>query len=422
MRLSQLFTKTSKNVPADEQAKNAQLLIKAGFVHKEMAGVYSYLPLGLKVLSNIESIIRQEMDAIGGQEMRMPALQIKERYELSGRWDDKVVDNWFKTRLANGTEVGLGFSHEENLVPIVKNFVTSYKDLLVAPYQIQTKFRNELRSKSGLMRGREFVMKDMYSFAISEEQHQEFYAKAQAAYGRVYERLGLGDRTFMTFASGGSFSKYSHEFQTLSEAGEDVIYLNRDKKLAVNKEVLTDEILEELGLKREELEEVKAIEVGNIFSLATKFSAPFELQVPDENGRLVTLIMGCYGIGVSRVMGTIAELLSDDRGLVWPENIAPAKLYIARLGDGQDVTADADRLYESLTASGVDVLYDDRDARPGEKFADADLLGIPHRVIISDKTHAAGTYEYKARTGEQSENISLEELLARVGVQAGNLI
>lgn len=422
MRLSQLFTKTSKNVPADEQAKNAQLLIKAGFVHKEMAGVYSYLPLGLKVLSNIESIIRQEMDAIGGQEMRMPALQIKERYELSGRWDDKVVDNWFKTRLANGTEVGLGFSHEENLVPIVKNFVTSYKDLLVAPYQIQTKFRNELRSKSGLMRGREFVMKDMYSFAISEEQHQEFYAKAQAAYGRVYERLGLGDRTFMTFASGGSFSKYSHEFQTLSEAGEDVIYLNRDKKLAVNKEVLTDEILAELGLKREELEEVKAIEVGNIFSLSTKFSAPFELQVPDENGQLVTLIMGCYGIGVSRVMGTIAELLSDDRGLVWPENIAPAKLYIARLGDGQDVTADADRLYESLTASGVDVLYDDRDARPGEKFADADLLGIPHRVIISDKTHAAGTYEYKARTGEQSENISLEELLARVGVQAGNLI
>jgi prolyl-tRNA synthetase len=416
--MSQLFTKTSKTVPADEQAKNAQLLIKAGYVSKDMAGVYTYLPLGLRVLTNIENIVREEMNSIGGQEVRMPALQVKERYELSGRWDDKVVDNWFKTRLANDAEVGLGFSHEENLTPIVKNFVTSYKDLPIAPYQIQTKFRNELRSKSGLMRGREFLMKDMYSFSISQEQHDGFYAIAQEAYKRVYERLGLGGRTFMTFASGGSFSKYSHEFQTLSEAGEDTIYLSRDKNLAVNKEVLTAEVLAELGLKREELEEVKAIEVGNIFSLGTKFSAPFELEVPDENGNRVTLIMGCYGIGISRLVGTIAELLSDDKGLVWPENVAPAKVYIARLGDSADVTKDADELYERLTAGGAEVLYDDRDARPGEKFADADLLGIPHRVVISDKTHTAQTYEYKARTSEQSENISLEELLKRVGARA----
>jgi prolyl-tRNA synthetase len=418
MRLSQLFTKTSKNAPADETAKNAQLLIRAGFVHKEMAGVYTFLPLGLKVLNNIAKIVREEMDAIGGQELIMPALQIKERYELSGRWSDEVVDNWFKTKLANGSDIGLGFSHEENLVPIVKNYVNSYKELPIAPYQIQTKFRNELRSKSGLMRGREFVMKDMYSFAVSEHQHDEFYAKAQMAYKKIYDRLGIGDRTFMTFASGGSFSKYSHEFQTLSEAGEDTIYLSRDKKIAVNKEVLTDEVLDELQLKRDELEEARAIEVGNIFNLGTKFSQPFDLTVTDEKGARVTLIMGCYGIGVSRVMGTIAELLSDDKGLVWPENIAPAKVYLARLGTNPETVKQADELYKRLTEVQVEVLYDDRDQRPGEKFADADLLGIPYRVVISDKTADSGNYELKSRSEDTAQQVSADELMKTLGVNA----
>lgn len=408
MRLSKSFTKTSKNVPGDETAKNAQLLIQAGFVHKEMAGVYTLLPLGLKTYNKIANIIREEMNAIGGQELIMPALQLKERYELTGRWSDDVVDNWFKTTLANGTELGLGFSHEENLVPIAKNFITSYKDLPLAPYQIQTKFRNELRSKSGLMRGREFVMKDMYSFALSNEQHDAFYEQAQVAYNKVYERLGIGDRTFMTFASGGSFSKYSHEFQTLSDAGEDTIYLHRGKKIAVNKEVLTDEVLAELELDRAELEEVKAIEVGNIFSLGTKFSDPFGLKVTDEHGKEVTLIMGCYGIGVTRVMGAIAELLSDDKGLVWPKNIAPALVYIARLGDSEAATKQADELYDMLTSAGVEVLYDDRDTRPGAKFADADLLGIPYRIVVSEKTAAAGTYELKERTQAEAQLVSLE--------------
>lgn len=418
MRLSKSFTKTSKTVPADETAKNAQLLIQAGFVHKEMAGVYTLLPLGLKTYNKIANIIREEMNAIGGQELTMPALQLKERYELTGRWSDDVVDNWFKTKLANGTEVGLGFSHEENLVPIAKNFITSYKALPLAPYQIQTKFRNELRSKSGLMRGREFVMKDMYSFALSEDQHQEFYQLAQVAYNKVYERLGIGDRTFMTFASGGSFSKYSHEFQTLSDAGEDTIYLHRDKKIAVNKEVLNDEVLAELKLDRAELEEVKAIEVGNIFSLGTKFSDPFGLKVTDEHGKEVTLIMGCYGIGVTRVMGTIAELLSDEKGLVWPKNIAPALVYIARLGDGEAATKQADELYDMLTSEGVEVLYDDRDVRPGAKFADADLLGIPYRIVVSEKTAAAGTYELKERTATESELVSLEAVRKALAIKS----
>lgn len=411
MKRSQLFIKTRKDAPADETAKNAQLLIRAGFVHKEMAGVYSYLPLGLKVLNKVSSIIREEMDAIGGQEILMPALQVKERYEATNRWDDDVVDNWFKTKLVNGTEMGLGFSHEENLVPLLKNFLNSYKDVPMAAYQIQNKFRNELRSKSGLMRGREFLMKDMYSFSLNQEQHDEFYARTQAAYVRIFDRLGLGDKTFVTFASGGSFSKYSHEFQTLSEAGEDTIYLSREKNIAINKEVLNDEVLADLDLKREDLEEVKGIEVGNIFDLNTKFSDPFGLKVPDENGDLQTIVMGCYGIGVSRLVGVVAELMSDEKGLVWPENVAPAQVYLARLGDGEAVVKAADDLYAQLQDKGVEVLYDDRDARPGDKFADADLMGIPYRAVISAKTIELGKVELKKRTSDDAELITGEALL-----------
>jgi prolyl-tRNA synthetase len=414
MRLSKNFTKTTKNAPADEVAKNAQLLIKAGYVHKEMAGVYSYLPLGLRTLNKIVAIIREEMDELGGQEVLMPALQVKERYEATNRWDDKVVDNWFKTKLANGTELGLGFSHEENLTPIIKDFVRSYKDLPIAPYQIQTKFRNELRSKSGIMRGREFLMKDMYSYAVDQAQHDEFYAKAQVAYKKVYDRMGIGDRTFMTFASGGSFAQFSHEFQTLSDAGEDTIYLSREKGIAINKEVFTGEVLEQLGVKRDELEEVKGIEVGNIFTLGTKFTAPFNLTVDGENGESITPIMGCYGIGVSRVMGTIAELLSDDKGLVWPEAIAPAKVYLAVLGQNEDTRKTADELYEEVRGKGIEIIYDDRDTRPGEKFADADLLGIPYRVVVSDKLVAQEKYELKARIADEIELLSKSELLAKL--------
>lgn len=415
MRRTQLFVKTRRDAPSDETARNAQLLIKAGYVHKEMAGVYTFLPSGLRVLNNIANIVREEMDAIGGQEILMPALQIKERYETTGRWDDKVVDDWFKTKLVNGTELGLGFSHEENLSPLLKNFVNSYRDLPIAPYQIQTKFRNELRSKSGLMRGREFLMKDMYSYAISEEEHKAFYEKAKLAYRKIFDRLGIGDKTFITTASGGSFSKYSHEFQTLSEAGEDTIYLDRKKKVAINKEVFSDEVIKDLGLVREELEKVKAIEVGNIFNLGTKFSEPFGLKVVDEHGKSVNLIMGCYGIGISRAMGTIAELLSDDKGLVWPEAIAPFDVYIASLGDDQATMEAADKAYNQLTGAKVKVLYDDRpDASAGEKFADADLMGVPLRLVISQKSLREGSAELKERTSDKTQLIKLDKLVETI--------
>ena len=414
MRLSNLFTKTSKTVPADETSRNAQLLIQAGYIHKEMAGVYAYLPLGKKVLHNISQIVREEMNAIGGNEVWMTVLQPKEIWEKTGRWDDKKVDNWFKTKLANGTELGVGLTHEEPITDMLHEFASSYKDYPIYIYQIGTKFRNELRAKSGLMRGREFLMKDLYSFSRTQKEHDEFYEKAAEAYMKVYQRLGLGDITYRTYASGGIFSKFSDEFQTLSDIGEDTVYIHESKRIGVNKEVYNDEVLDHLGLKKDELVEKRAVEVGNIFPLGSKYSDDLELYYTDEKGKQQSLIMGCYGIGISRLMGLLAEHFADDKGLVWPEAVAPAKVYIARLSDGAEVIKQADVLYDRLTAAGVQVIYDDRDLRAGEKFADADLLGIPYRVVVSDKTAASGHIELKARTQENAESIDGEELLRRV--------
>jgi prolyl-tRNA synthetase len=411
MRVTQLFTKTSKTTPADETARNAQLLIQAGYVHKMMAGVYAYLPLGKRVLDNIIAIVREEMDDVGGQEVQMTALQPKELWEKTDRWDDKKVDNWFKTRLANGTELGVGLSHEEPIVDSLKPYVGSHKDLPLYVYQIQTKFRNELRAKSGLLRGREFMMKDMYSFARTEEEHLEMYEKVAASYLRIFERLGLGSSTYRTFADGGYFTdKFSDEFQTVSTIGEDTIYVDEAKRLAVNKEVYTDENLAKLGLNKEDLVEKRGVEVGNIFPLESKYSDALELFYADETGKQQSIIMGCYGIGISRLVGMIAEHFADEKGLVWPENIAPFKVYLARLGSDEAVVAAADKLCTDLEAAGVTVLYDDRDARPGEKFADADLLGMPHRVVVSAKTVEQGKIEYKKRTEATSDMVDFESL------------
>ena len=410
MRVSQLFTKTSKTAPADEVAKNAELLIRAGFIYKEMAGVYAYLPLGKRVLDKIVQIIREEMNAIGGNEISLTALQQKDVWEASGRWDDEVMDVWFKTKLASGSELGLAPTHEEPLTKLMKNYISSYKDLPVYPYQFQIKFRNELRSKSGLMRGREFWMKDLYSFSRTQEEHDAFYEKISEAYDRVYARLGLGEITYKTFASGGSFAKYSHEFQTLSPVGEDKIYVHEGKNIAINEEVYNDEVLADLGVTKDELVEHTAVEVGNIFTLGTKFSDALDLNYTDDTGVSRRVIMGSYGIGPSRVMGLIAEHFSDDKGLVWPENIAPAKVYLVRIG-GEEAVAHADALYEELSARGIEVLYDDRDERPGTKFADAELMGIPYRVTVSDRLIEAGQYELTRRNSGEMALLTRDELL-----------
>lgn len=414
MRVTQLFTKTTKNAPADEVAKNAQLLIRAGFVYKEMAGVYAYLPLGKRVLDKIIQIIREEMNSVGGNEINMTALQHSDVWKTSGRWDDKVMDVWFKTSLANGTELGLAPTHEEPLTKMMKNFIHSYKDLPVYPYQFQIKFRNELRSKSGLMRGREFWMKDLYSFSRNQQEHDAFYEEISAAYSRVFDRLGLGAITYKTFASGGSFAKFSHEYQTISPVGEDIIYVHKEKGIAINEEVYTDEVLAEIGVTKDELVQEKAVEVGNIFTLGTRFSDPLELSYTDESGIAQKVIMGSYGIGPSRLMGLIAEHFADDKGLVWPEAVAPFTVYLVSIGD---IKEQADALYLQLTNAGIQVLYDDRDDRAGAKFADAELIGIPYRVTISQRLIADETLEFTPRASGESELLTVNELLAKINVK-----
>lgn len=563
MKMSQLFTRTQKQAPADEVARNAQLLIRAGFIHKEMAGVYAYTPLGLRVLENIKQIVREEMNSIGGQEVMMTALQPRELWEKTDRWDDEKVDNWFKTKLVNGSELGVGLTHEEPIVDMLSEYIKSYKDLPLFVYQIQAKFRNELRAKSGLLRGREFVMKDMYSFARSQEEHDQLYEQAAEAYHRVYHRLGLGKDTHRVKADGGIFTeRFSDEFQTITTVGEDTLfqipgtdeYYNEEvapaqapavknndspkeleeiegkgiigvaelakfldipveqttktmlyqtddgriiaaavrggydvneiklrkivgaKKLRLadeatvkrvtgaevgyagiinlpkEVEIVVDESCAnrtnfEMGANRTHFHSMnvnwgrdlpepakyhdikvakqgdlhpesgkvydltRAVEVGNIFPLETKYTDALGVYYTDETGKQQSIIMGCYGIGVSRLIGTIAEHFSDERGLVWSDAVAPFRVYLVQIGD---VNREAQTLYDQLSAKGISVLWDDRNARPGDKFADADLMGIPHRVVVSPKTLELHQIEYKLRTSEDTEMLSAEELIKRL--------
>lgn len=408
MRQSQLFTIPRKESPKDEESTNAQLLIRAGYIHKEMAGVYAFLPLGLRVLEKVIGIIREEMNRIGGQEVSMTALQNPENWKATGRFDDAIVDNWFKTRLKNDTELGLAFTHEEPMTTMMRPFVRSYRDLPRYVYQFQTKFRNETRAKSGIMRGREFVMKDLYSFSRSQEELDSFYEEAAAAYARVFARVGIGQSTYKTFASGGVFSKYSHEYQTVCDAGEDVIYVDEERGIAVNKEVYTDEVIADLGLEKSKLVEKKSIEVGNIFKLGTKFSEPLNLTFKDEAGAAVPVVMGSYGIGPGRLMGTIVELLADEKGLVWPESVAPFRVHLLSLGADEK----AEEIYRTLTEAGIETLYDDRDARAGEKFAESDLLGIPYRVVIGRKSLETGMAEVKGRTDEEARSVPIQDIVS----------
>lgn len=411
MKQSQLFTKTKKESPADEVALNAELLIKGGFINKEMAGVYSYLPLGLRVLNKIQNIIREEMNAIGGQEVTMTALQERDTWEPTDQWSDDKVDVWFKTKLKNDTELGLAVTHEAAMTKMLKDFVQSYRDLPFYVYQFQTKFRNETRAKSGIMRCREFIMKDLYSFSKDEAEHNEFYEKSKEAYKNIFKRVGIGHLTYLTFASGGMFSKFSHEFQTITGAGEDTIYVDENKGIAINKEVYNDEVIESLGLSKETLVENRAVEVGNIFTLGTRFSDALGLKYQTETGEDKSVFMGSYGIGPGRLMGTVVEVLSDGKGIIWPANIAPFKVHVLVLGEEENIRKEADALYADLLGKGMEVLFDDRrEVSAGEKFADADLIGIPYRVVVSKRSLADGGFEIKKRTEEGGKIVTTEQL------------
>lgn len=410
MRQSALFTKTRREAPKDEEAKNAELLIRAGFVHKEMAGVYAYLPLGLRTLNNIVQVIREEMNAIGGQEIVMTALQDKTLWSKTDRWDDAKVDNWFKTEFKSGGETGLAITHEEPITRMMTDHISSYRDLPISAYQFQNKFRNEMRAKSGVMRGKEFLMKDLYSFSKDEQEHAAFYAKAREAYITIFNRLGIGESTYVTFASGGIFSPFSEEFQTLSDAGEDTIYVDEKKKVAVNREVYDDENLKTLGLTKADLVEKKSIEVGNIFNLGTRFSEPLGLSYQDEEGARKPVVMGSYGIGPTRLLGTLVEILSDEKGMVWPESVAPFTYHLLNMSaDNEELRAFAESLYKDLPHDST--LYDDRDVRAGEKFADSDLIGIPWRIIVGKDTLATGELELVSRKTGEVKKVTREALL-----------
>jgi len=413
MYLSQLFTKTSKDTHGDASSINADLLTRAGFIHKTMAGVYSYLPLGLVVLRKIENIVREEMNAIGGQEILMSGLSPKESWVKTGRWEG--FDALFKVPAAGDTEYGLNPTHEEVITPLVKNFVQSYKDLPFGAYQIQTKFRNEPRAKSGVLRGREFLMKDLYSFHADQEDLDDYYEVVHGAYDKIFERLGLSDITYYTYASGGSFSKFSHEFQVVLKQGEDSIFVSieaekQGKRIAINKEIYEAGATEcpETGAK--DFREERASEAANIFKLGTKFSEPFDLQYTDAQGKQYPIPMGCYGIGVSRLMGIVVEALADDDGMRWPENLAPAAVHIVPIAKTEDDDAykEAVALYSKLIKAGTSAIIDDRlGASVGAKLADADLIGCPKRIVISPKTLDAEGAEVKDR---MSGEVTMQEI------------
>ncbi|HTK39712.1 MAG TPA: aminoacyl--tRNA ligase-related protein [Patescibacteria group bacterium] len=416
MRRSKQFTRTLRDAPADEVARNAQLLIRAGYVYKVMAGVYAYTPLGLRVLERIKQIVREEMDSVDGQELIMTNLQHKTTWQRTGRWDDEVVDVWFKTALQDGTELGLAWSHEEPIMEMMQQFVKSYKDLPQSVYQFQTKLRNELRAKSGIMRGREFIMKDMYSLHATEEDCDRYYESVIEAYKRCYDRFGIGDSTFVTFASGGAFTKFSHEFQTITDAGEDTLYINDEHTVAVNEEVL-DDATNELGIDKASLKPVTTAEVGNIFKFGTEKSEQMGIYYTAADGSQKPIYLASYGIGITRVMGVIVEKFADDKGIVWPVQIAPYQVYLVSIGEKG--SQKADELYKELTDHGIEVLYDDRDARPGEKFADAELIGLPYRVTVSERGVEAGTYEFTERQSGETSILTHEELLAKLGELLG---
>ncbi|HEX5429668.1 MAG TPA: aminoacyl--tRNA ligase-related protein [Patescibacteria group bacterium] len=405
MKQSELFVKTLRNAPKDEETINAQLLVRAGFVNKLMAGVYSYLPLGLLTLRKISELVRCEMDSIGGQEILMPGLHPAENWKTTGGWDK--VDVLFKIKSRTEKDYALGQSEEEVVTPLVMGYIETYKDLPQAVYQIGWKFRDELRSKSGLLRGREFLMKDMYSFHESQADFDRFYEIVKKAYLRIFEKIGLVAK--VTEASGGAFSeKISYEFMVLTDAGEDDILYCDACEFCVNTEiakVVAGDACPKCG--KGKLSQAKASEVGNVFDLGQKYGKDFDLGFRDQENQVKYPIMGCYGLGISRLMGVIVEKFHDDRGIIWPQAVSPFDLHLLNIAQDEKVT---EKLYQTLQSAGFSVLLDQRDVRPGEKFADSDLIGIPWRILVSDKTLETDSVEIKPRNSDQTSIVKIKDL------------
>ncbi len=413
MRYSQLFGKTLREAPADADTANAKFLIQGGFVDQEMAGVYTWLPLGLRTLRKVEQIVREEMDALGAGELFMPSLQPKEYWEKTNRWEG--VDILFKLKSQTGKDYALGCTHEEVVTPLARKFAVSYKDLPSAVYQINTKFRDELRAKSGVLRGREFRMKDMYSFHTNQEDLSAFYHRALEAYKKAFARCGLNVKVVQ--ASGGIFTEnVSHEFQALTDAGEDMLVACPQCDFGQNSEVATRKPGDACPKCQGTLAQMKGVEVGNIFDLGTKYSDAFDFDFTDEEGRKRRVLMGCYGIGTTRLVGAIVETHHDGKGVRWPKTVAPFAVHLVSLAgkDGEDILNVAEDLHADLERSGIEVLWDDRDASPGRKFADADLIGIPLRLVVSAKSLAEGSVEWKERRDADARLVPQQDILEAV--------
>jgi len=408
MLQSQLFTRTSKETSKEEVSKTAQLLIRAGFVDKLAAGVYTFLPLGLKVLEKTKRIISEEMEKLSAQKIIMPTLVPKKNWQATERWDS--LDVLFKLKSRTGLKYGLGPTHEEVVVPLIKKHTFSYKELPLAVFQIQDKFRDELRAKSGLLRTREFSMKDLYSFHSSEKDLDRFHEKVKKSYLRIFEKLGIADQTYFTLAPGGTFSKYSYEFQTVASVGEDTIYICPKCKVAINQELIKENP-ECWNCGGKLSEKKKAIETANIFKLKEKYTKPFDFKFTDKDGKKKLVMMGCYGMGISRLMGAVVEVSHDEKGMIWPESIAPFEFHLISIGEKKKVRDVADSIYKTLQKEGVEVIYDDRqDKGSGEKFADCDLIGIPYRVLVSEKTLEKGSVEIKKRNSKEVRLIKIKDI------------
>lgn len=412
-----MFGKTRREAPRDEVAVNAKLLTRAGFIEKLGAGIYNFLPLGWRVHKKIEQIIREEMNTIGGQELNLAALHPKAVWEKTGRWD--TFDALFKLksspRKPDTQDYALGATHEEVLTPIVAGLISSYRNLPLYLYQIQVKFRDEQRAKSGLLRGREFIMKDLYSFHTSERDRATYYEKVQGAYEKIFKRCKLD--AIYTEASGGAFSDKSHEFQVITPAGEDEIIYCPGGDFSANVEISPVREGKQCDLGHGPLKRAKTIEVGNIFPLGTRFSEAFGAYFTDRDGSRKPIVMGSYGIGVGRLMGTIVEVFHDDHGIIWPEEVAPYQIHLIHLRGVHSATSKVEKfaieVYEKLKGARIDVLYDDReDVSVGEKFADADLIGIPVRLIVSEKT--GDKIEWKRREKEKIDLLSFSQVINRL--------
>jgi prolyl-tRNA synthetase len=402
---SELFTKTLRNVPKDEETINSQLLVRAGFVNKLMAGVYSYLPLGLRVLNKVAQVVREEINAIGGQEVLMPTLHPAEIWKTTGGWDK--IDVLFKVKSRTDKDYALGQSEEEVVTPLTMGYVDTYKDLPKAVYQIGWKYRDELRSKSGLLRGREFYMKDMYSFHENQEDFEKYYEVAKKAYLQIFSRLGLVAK--VTEGSGGSFTeKISYEFMVLTDAGEDNIFYCDECEYCVNQEIAKNKEGDKCPkCGKGKLAKAKASEVGNVFDLGQKYGKDFDLGFKDKDGKKQYPVMGCYGIGVSRLMGVIVEKFHDEKGIIWPKEVSPFDVHLVNISKNKK---QADQIYEALHGKGYSVLYDEREVSAGVKFADSDLIGIPKRFLVSDKTLENSEVEIKDRATGELKRVKIVEI------------